>query len=202
MGRVRKSKNIPLRPLVVIFSDGQTEINYFRCKKLDLNENRNIKIEPVHANQKSAAGIVTYAKRYLQKKGWTIKQNDRIFCVIDMDCAADLDIKKALKEKPGKMDLIISNPDFEFWFLLHYDYHQGSLQNKEPIKKLREYERGYEKPNVERIYPSLKSREMNAISHAERLRQFHENEGVEDLYGVSVNPYTNVDKLVSYINAI
>lgn len=69
MARVRESKNIPLRPLVVIFSDGQTELNYFRCKKLDQNENGNIRIEPVFANQKKATGIVQYAKRYLKKKG-------------------------------------------------------------------------------------------------------------------------------------
>ncbi len=100
------------------------------------------------------------------------------------------------------MDLIISNPDFEFWFLLHYEYHQGSLQNREPIEKLREYERGYEKPDVEHIYPSLKGKEMDAISHAERLRQFHQNEGIDDLNSVSVNPYTNVDELVSYINSM
>lgn len=121
---------------------------------------------------------------------------------MDMDHANDVDIKKALKEKPDKMRLIVSNPDFEFWFLLHYTYHQGSLQNREPIEKLREYERDYEKPDVDKIYSSLKEREKDAILHAEKLRLFHRNEGVGDLYRVSVNPYTNVDELVSYINSI
>jgi hypothetical protein len=202
MARVRKSQKIPLRPLIVIFSDGQTELNYFRCKKSDLTGNRNIRIEPVPVNQKSATGIVRYAKGYPKKRGWAIKGNDRLFCVMDMDCADDEDIRKALKEKPNNMDLIISNPDFEFWLLLHYDYHEGSLQKKEPMVKLRVHERGYEKPDIDQIYPSLKSREKDAISHAERLKRFHKNEGVNDPYSVSVNPYTNVDELVRHINSI
>ena len=201
MARTRTSKKIPLRSLIVIFSDGKTELNYFNCKKLDLNGKRNVRIEPVFAKGKKATEIVGYAKKYLYNN-YGDQPNDRYYCVFDMDCAADEDIKRALKEKPKKMDLIVSNPDFEFWFLLHYTYHETSMQNREPIEKLREHERGYEKPNVEQIYPSLKSRERDAITHAERLRQFHENEGVDDLYSVSVNPYTNVDELVLVINSL
>lgn len=175
MARRRISKNIPLRPLIVIFSDGETELNYFSCKKIDLTGNRNLKIEPVFINKKTATGIVLFAKKHIQNK-YDNKPNDRYFCVLDMDCMTDMDIAKALKEKPEKMELIVSNPDFEFWFLLHYTYHEGSLQKREPIEKLREYERGYKKPDIIQIYPSLKSKEKDAISHAKRLREFHKSE--------------------------
>lgn len=201
MGRVRESENRTLNSLVVIFSDGDTELNYFRCKKSDLKGKRNVRIKLVPVKQKSAAEIVQSAKKYI-KNNCGNEPNDKYFCVMDLDHANDADISKALKEKPDKMRLIVSNPDFEFWFLLHYTYHEGSLQNKEPIGKLREYIKDYEKANVEKIYPSLKGKEMDAISHAERLRRFHQNEGIDDLNSVSVNPYTNVDELVSYINSI
>ncbi len=101
MARVRTSKNIPLKPLVVIFSDGRTELNYFSCKKSDLKGKRNVRIEPVFANEKKATEMVKYAKDYI-RNNYGNEPNDRYFCVMDMDRAADADIKTALKQKPKK----------------------------------------------------------------------------------------------------
>lgn len=70
----------------------------------------------------------------------------------------------------------------------------------EPIRKLREHERNYEKPQVKEIYDSLKDREENALKNAERLRRYHKSNG-SDLHSTSTNPYTNVDEIISFINS-
>ena len=135
MARERKSKKIPLKHPVIIFSDGETELNYFNCKKSDMKGNRNIKIATVPTNSNTATKMVLYAINHIRSRDKN--PNDKYFCVLDMDCADDDDIGKALKKKPDNMELIISNPDFEFWLLLHYRYYQGRLGNREPIEKLR-----------------------------------------------------------------
>lgn len=116
-----------------------------------------------------------------------------------MDTADNEDVKRAITKMPSYMHLIISNPDFEFWFLLHYEYYQERLGNREPIDKLRKHERTYEKPNVEEIYSSLKKKEAFAIQNAQRLESYHTRIG-HNLYSTDANPYTNVDEAISFIN--
>jgi len=188
------------RPSVLIYTDGDTEINYFRLKKSDLTGKRNIKIELKLENEKSATKLVNYANRHIYHNYKGLNSGDRVYCVFDMDTANDEDIKRAIRSIPGHMNLIISNPNFEFWFLLHYRYHEQRLGKDEPIEKLKEYERNYKKPDVEGIYDSLKEKEENAIENAERLRRSHKSNGY-DPYSTSTNPYTNVDEIISFINS-
>ncbi|MEA2034102.1 MAG: RloB family protein [Euryarchaeota archaeon] len=200
MAKQRKTKKLPLRPLVLIYTDGHTELNYFRLKKSSLTGRKNIKIETRIANIKSGKKFVDYAKKHISSNYERLNGGDRVYCVFDMDTANDEDIRRAISSMPRHMDLIISNPDFEFWFLLHYQYYQGRLGNREPIRKLREHERNYEKPQVKEIYDSLKDREENALKNAERLRRYHKSNG-SDLHSTSTNPYTNVDEIISFINS-
>lgn len=200
MASYRKSRYLPPRTLVLIYTDGNTEVNYFRLKKSDLTGNRNIKIELKPENEKSATRLVNHAKRHISHNYEGLNSGDRVYCVFDMDTANDEDIKRAIRSMPEYMNLIISNPDFEFWFLLHYRYHEQRLGNGEPIEKLKEHERDYKKPDVEGIYDSLKEKEENAIENAERLRRSHNSNGY-DPYSTSTNPYTNVDVIISFINS-
>ena len=172
MARCRKSRKRQINPLILIYSNGETEINYLMLKKNDLKGSRNIRIEPVFCNRKTAVNLVDYAKRHIKARNYDRNDEDRVFLVMDMDDASDEDIKSAMKKMPVNMKLIISNPDFEFWFLLHYRYCQDSLACREPIEKLRHYERDYDKPDVDKIYKSLRMKEEDALKNAERLRNW------------------------------
>ncbi|QYZ80180.1 RloB domain-containing protein [Methanofollis formosanus] len=199
MARYRTSRGLSKRIRIFIFSDGKTEINYFDLKKKDLPRNRNLSVELIPTNIKSAVKSVNYIKRYFSRNDYGLNQNDRVFCVFDMDTADNEDLRRAITKMPGYMHLIISNPDFEFWFLLHYEYYQERLANREPIEKLRKHERAYEKPNVIEIYSSLKEKEAFAIQNAQRLSFYHTRIG-HDLYSTAANPFTNVDEAISFIN--
>lgn len=62
MAKQRKTKKLPLRSLVLIYTDGHTELNYFRLKKSSLTGRKNIKIETRIANIKSGKKFVDSAK--------------------------------------------------------------------------------------------------------------------------------------------
>jgi len=197
MSRQRTSRHLPQKTQIFIFSNGETEINYFNLKKKDLKGDRTIKIQPLSVKKDGVINFVKYAKEtHLDK--YDLNKKDKAFCVIDLDTENDEDIQKALSIMPPYMQLIVSNPDFELWFLLHYELCRGPLCNREPIELLRRHERLYEKPDVDRIYPSLKQKEAVAIQHAKSLREHHTNEG-HNLYCTTANPCTNVDEAILYI---
>lgn len=199
MARERKSQKRPQNQIIFIFSEGETEYNYFdQIKKELARSHLRISVELFCAHKKTAMDFVEYAVTTLHHKLKSLNRDDKVFCVFDMDTVNEEEIKKAMKKMPGYMHFIVSNPDFELWFLLHYEFRTVALGNGESIQKLRNYEPQYEKPDVESIYDSLKEKKDVALENAHSLRQYQKREG-HDLYSTAANPCTNVDEAVSYI---
>jgi len=207
VARTRRSQQRPLRTLVIIFSDGETEINYFELKKRNIHGNRNIRIETVPANIKSPSDYIKHVEGYIKAKSLSLNGQDRIFSVFDIDTLSDSEMGRAQKRLElhktlrSHMQFIHSNPDFEVWFLLHYRYIQDSLGPQEATTKLRAFEKEYTKSSVEEIFDNLLRNEDQALEYARKLRQYHQGNG-SNLLSIRTNPYTNVDDLVSFINSI
>lgn len=207
MAHTRRSKERPLRTLVIIFSDGETELNYFELKKRDIHGNRNIRIVTVPSNIKSPSQYIKYAEGYIKAKSLSLNGQDRIFCVFDVDTLSDSEMESAQvrlqshKTLRSHMLFVHSNPDFEVWFLLHYRYLQYSLGPYEATTKLREFEKQYTKPNVGDIFERLLKNEKRALENAIQLREYHQENG-SNLFSTRTNPYTNVDEIVLFINSI
>jgi hypothetical protein len=198
MIRQRESQHNPKKTQIFIYTEGQTEYNYFEQIKKDLTGKRSISVNNCSINKKLPIEFVRYAKNNLLSRGKSLNKKDRVFCVFDMDTVKSEDINIALSKMPTYMQLIVSNPDFELWFLLHYKYCKAPLNNREPIEKLKEYEPDYQKPHVDKIYNSLKKNEKFAIINARLLRQKQTEEG-HYLFSKDANPCTNVDEAISYI---
>lgn len=199
MPRERRSQKRPQKEIIFIFTEGETEYNYFDQIKKELVRNHmRVSVELSRTKEKTAIGFIRYAREVLNHKLISPDKNDRIFCVFDMDTAIDEDINRAMKIMPRYMRLIVSNPDFELWFLLHYEYRKVALGNRESIERLREYEPDYRKPEVNMIYRSLKEKKETALENARLLRRYQSEEG-HDLYSTAANPCTNVDEAVAYI---
>ncbi|WP_440951042.1 RloB family protein [Methanosphaerula subterraneus] len=200
MARERIPRRLQKRIQFFFFTEGQTECNYFDQIKKDLaGNNRNISVQIRSINKKSAVEFVKYAQNYLLSLNKDLNLKDRVFCVFDMDTANDDDIDKAIKKMPKNMQLIVSNPDFELWLLLHYEYRWTALDTREPIKKFRKYMPDYQKPCVDKIYRSLKENEKAAFKNAQLLRE-HQTEEGHYLFSRAANPYTNVDEAILYIS--
>ena len=129
-----------------------------------------------------------------------------VWCVSDVD--VDNNTPDAQKSKNIQLNeytkmanehgfkIALSNPCFELWFLLHFEYTAGYIDDYDAVeKKLLAHLPNYKKNGD--IFGIIVDRQASAIDYAKKLKRYHEVELERtDLYNVSVNPYTNVWELV------
>ena len=124
---------------------------------------------------------------------------DRTFCVVDRDEHASWD--RALdKACQNQIEIISSNPCFEFWFLLHFCYTTrpyARKQNRSPadqvIEELKFYFPEYEKRT--NIYRDLREKIDQARSRARKLQNYHKTSRTS-------MPSTRVHHLVGVLKKI
>jgi hypothetical protein len=98
------------------------------------------------------------------------------------------------------ISVAMSNPCFELWFLMHYEFTTRPMQNYDDVKKrLLQYMPGYEKSTD--VFDSLNGKLCDAINNCKRLKQYHSNSGVRNLIDVSVAPYTNIWEIIEEIQS-
>lgn len=226
----RKKGNRKVNPIIVVVCEGkETEVDYFEGFN-----SRYMRVDVRVANKNSRGKNKAKATdpESLVKKANNIKNNDfdinkkdgdRVWCVFDVDInynnsnavQSKIDeIQKAKKiSDKNEIKLGISNPCFELWYLLHYEYTTANLKNYDDVKKrLNKYINSYEK-NIS-IYSELKQYVDNAIKNGKKLKKYHEDLGaklpniekdnykavVKDL--VESNPYTNIGDLIEYMESL
>ena len=126
----------------------------------------------------------------------TVDKYDEIFCVVDID--DHISLKDAIqKARDNDLELIISNPCFEYWYILHFKKTGSSYSNRPQLYKELEtlLSCRYEKSSCgffEKIYPLTET----AIENAKAiLRSQWQNE--TDLS--KCNPSTTVYRVVESI---
>ncbi|MEA4826889.1 MAG: RloB family protein [Clostridium sp.] len=226
----RKKGTRRVNPTIVIICEGkETEVNYFEGF-----DSKYTRVDVKVADKKSRGkdkGKATDCKSlveraiYYKENKYDINEEDgdRVWCVFDVDInyknnnAIQSKIDEIEKARPiadrNKISLGVSNPCFELWFLLHFEYTTANLKNYDAvIQKLNKYISDYEKNKD--IYEELKKLTDKAIDFGKRLRKHHESLGrklpnvekdkhkaiVKDL--VESNPYTNIGDLVDYMEEL
>jgi len=96
-----------------------------------------------------------------------------------------------------KIDVAYSNPSFEIWYLLHFEYRNTPLDRDEVIKELDKYV-DYKK-NSQTIYAEILENQKIAIINAKRLIEMHTSDS-KKLSPAEDNPSTTVYKLVELLN--
>ena len=138
------------------------------------------------------------------RKRWDAEEadertGDMAFVVVDLDNNEEKAKEIQQVEARNRVEkFIVSNPCFEVWFLLHYEYSTRSYMSADAvIKELRKHYPGYEKTSD--MYPILLDKVDDAITNAEKLEDYHNAE--EHLHpDAKCNPYTDVHKLVKLIH--
>lgn len=166
---------------VLILCGGETEYKYFSAIKKELRL-ASVKIKNSDSNPLS---IVKEAEKN-QRDGF-----DRIYCIFDKDQYSNFDdacIKiKSKKSKKIIWEAITSNPCFEFWILLHYEFTTAPFNDcKQVINKIQKHI-CYRK-NDSQLWDKLRDKVDEAIKNSEQVRSNKNN-----------NPFTNIDLLVSYL---
>ncbi len=174
-----------------IFTEGETERLYFNDFPLT-----NVKVKCVGLGGGGVQNLVKEATR-LMKKESAFADFDYYFLVFDHDNNTSDAIKNAIAmAEAKKLQWCYSNPCFELWLLLHFDFHNTATTPTELKKRLLPKKINGYKETMPNIYKLLQANQSQAISFAEKLL---ENDNWPKRF-FSINPCTNVHDLVKKLN--
>jgi len=140
--------------------------------------------------------IVNYASREQNNQN---NHYEAIWCVFDRE---GVHVNATFDEAVNQANrlnyrLAISNPAFEYWYLLHFGYTDRQFASaREVIQELREHINGYEKSW--RDFSLLFNRLDVALVHAERVLKWHQRE-TNETYPC---PSTHVHELVGDLRSM
>jgi len=194
LSRAKRRKR-KVKPTILIISEGKdTEVNYF--KEFNLKYvNVDIKIADKNSAGKNKSRKTDPINQRVEELERAYKKT-----------------KDYEKERKTVINLGISNPCFEVWYLLHYIYTTANLKDYGAVKNKLVKEtplRDYEKNKCINIL--LHDKTDEAIKNSVKLKDHHESLGrifmnfkesssilnVKDI--IEGNPYTNVWELIKYI---
>jgi hypothetical protein len=190
------------KKIIIVCEGKKTEYGYFEEIRKSMRL-PTLRVFVVHPNATDPLSIVQAAIDYRQarknEKAWTA--GDRAWAVFDGDehrLENPANWNKAIQLAQGRdIHLAISNPCFEFWYLLHYREHAAHLTRHDAARLLRNHIADYEKAN--KLWPvPLKPLTTEAIRRAKQLARRAEAAGLQ----VHCNPCTTVSELVESLLAL
>lgn len=179
---------------VLILCEGKTEENYFNAMKEDFGLPKTIAVDIFQSNKTDCKGIVEEAIKKAKKQDF-----QEIFVVFDHDNQAKRDeaFKLALSKN---IKIIFSSICFEIWYFFHYKNSSKAFSSEAELETELKKCAGMENymKNDFKHYLILKDKLIIAKSNSkairERVLEDNHNTRIYDL-----NPYTNIDELVSFM---
>ena len=149
--------------------------------------------------------LIRKAVEYQNKNQISVSEGDSVWVVADGDVnynnpdpitAKDSLLSKARKMADAKgIQIALSNPCFEFWYLLHFQYTTKFFKDYPAVKNaLTTYLPDYEKTGD--VYNQLAEHTAIAIQNAKRVEQYHLQNDSSKPFGIAVNPFTDIHQLV------
>lgn len=152
------------RKLCIIATEGaKTELQYFTLFK---TANAVISIKCLKGKHASAPRqVLERMKKHLQAA--QLRSSDEAWLVIDKDAWSDEDISELHRwsTTDERFGLAVSNPQFEYWLLLHFEEGNDIASGAKCLDRLRRYLPDYEKDINPR---DIKPRIGKAIQRAEK----------------------------------
>lgn len=202
----RGRKRRQIKPIVLIVTEGEsTEPKYFEHFR---TRQTNIDIQIVGNKQGGNTdymGLVRKAIEQVAKKQLSAASGDSMWVLADADInfsapdavktkSTQLEKVKKVADRAG-IQIAVSAPCFEFWYLLHYRYTTKYLRDYDDVKaELREYIPDYVKTMD--VAPLLEAHTAEAIRNAERVEGYHISNGRKAPLSLDSNPYTEVYRLI------
>ena len=115
-------------PLDLVVCEGETEVDYL-C---ELARSWRIHVHIIKGEGTDPKSIVNTAKRKSKEDG--IKY-DQIFCVFDRDNEPSAFIEAIALCKSRKFIPIVSNPCFEIWPFLHFQFRESAFGSPQQMLK-------------------------------------------------------------------
>ena len=187
------------RRIIIVCEGAKTEYGYFEDirKSLRMEPNKIIVLKPQASDP---LGVVREAleERTERQQNQQWVEEDLAWAVFDGDehIANNRDNwREALRlAQEGDIRLAISNPSFEYWYLLHYQDQTSHLTRQRATRLLNDHLPMYEKSHV--LYQGeLQPRTAEAVNRAKQVARLADANG-RTSYS---NPCTHVWELVEII---
>jgi hypothetical protein len=139
----RKSRGKTINPTFFVFCEGKSEDSYISFLRSRYRL-------PIEIFSKKAGNRLT--QKYINNTLKPLPQHrkDRLFLMYDLDTSGMLEKLQGI----GKATLLVSNPCFELWYILHFVSHTAETTTQQCVEKFQRLCKGYKKG-----YISLKLRE-------------------------------------------
>jgi len=187
----RKPRIEPQYTVYIICEGEKTEYIYFKAIRKERRlSNIKIDIDPGTRSGSDPVNLIEYAK---SKK--VDEEYDDAWCVFDDDGRQYINQVLVNATKRPKVDIAFSNPCFELWYYLHYDYSTGACTQSHMVDRLKALMPNYAKDRD--VFGMLPDRAA-AMERAEELRRHHSSVGRK----LTDNPSTSVDKLVGLLYSL
>lgn len=201
--RRRRPYRLPQESILIVCEGKKTEPLYFRGLKRLLDLRRvEIEIKGEMTDPISVVGQSLQQRRKRTKRALSVPRVTRydvVWCVFDVEIPPRPHLAQALaKAKKNGLKVALSNPSFEFWYLLHYKKTTALMQQPHHVlEALRRCYPGYTKNDpavIAKLFPLTE----HAIQNAKLVLK--EKGCGEDL--TDCNPSTHVHRLVEHLSQI
>ena len=195
----RRAFKTPNKPELIVCEGSSTEPSYFRAFRGQLR---------LYAVQVDVVGLLCQSRpiqvvdHAIFKKKSALRQSlpyNKVWCVIDVEAPVPHEsLTQAIaKARDNKINVILSNPCFEYWFLLHFKKTITAFPNDTTVyNSLKQVHKSYKKTRIG--FDILFPRTHTAIKHAQEV--LLETNCGEDL--THHNPSTHVHRLVTHLQQI
>lgn len=194
-GKVNRSRT----KLILMGTEGNNKTEKLYFTELFRN-NKSYRVRFTNSTDTDPIRIVEATARQIVKDDIDLKDGDLAFCAIDTDMNPEkqdqIDVAIELAKRQ-QIEVILSNPCFEIWFLQHFRYStKAYTASADVIKELRTYIPNYKKNAG--IYVDIRKWQVDAVKRAKRLEKYHTELG-RRRRDMACNPSTEVYKVLEVI---
>ena len=188
------------KKMILIGAEGKnkTELTYFK----EFNRKQlAYTIKSAKGNSTDPKNIVADMISSITREDLNYAEGDLAFCIFDADTdpAKQRQIDEAVKQaKQYGIEVLLSVPCFEIWFLQHFEASTGAISSNTAIEKLCRYIPEYKKSS--NIFFRLEPMIDEAIKRAKHLEKHH-SELNRRAKSIERNPSTEAYRLVELLKS-
>ncbi|MFH1716656.1 MAG: RloB family protein [Planctomycetota bacterium] len=191
------------RSILIVSEGSKTEPLYFNALKNSLR----LAMVDVEIVGEGAAPITVVdraielraERKHVAKKSLTRAAYDVVYCVIDVEAPKAESLPRAVnKARDNKLELILSNPCFEYWYILHFRKTGAPFGTSREVKSALRQQHSSYCENDTTIFDVVYPKTGEAIKRSKEVLKEQHNDS-EDLS--DCNPSTHIHKIVEYLQS-
>jgi hypothetical protein len=194
----RQAFKPPHKMELIVCEGEKSEKMYFDALRSKLRLNA-VRINVISPSESEPIAVVEHAiakKKEMARLGIPY---EKVWCVVDVEIPPHKTLDKAWEKarKTNRLELILTNPCIEYWFLLHFKKHTAPFVNTDDVMdELKKVHRSYKKGRID--FDVLSRHTATAIKHSKEVLE--EKKCGE--YLLACNPSTHVHRIVEHLQNI